>query len=261
MTYTGYQHLRFDRRDHGVLLIRIDRPDRAGAIDRTLHDELGRVWRDVDDDPDTRIAVITGTGTVFSAGGDLATLREVAGDFAGVADMMDGAWRLVQRMVECRKPILSAINGTAVGAGLAVALLADISVIGEDTTISDGHVRVGVAAGDHAALIWPLLCGLAKSKYHVLTASTLDGREAERIGLVSICVPNGQVLEHALQIARELAIGPQHAIRWTKRTLNHWLRAAMPTLDASMGAEMLGFFDPDLMDHITNTTQRDVRTP
>ncbi len=132
-------------------------------------------------------------------------------------------------------------NGVAVGAGLVVALLADISVIGENVRFTDGHTKLGVVAGDHAAIIWPLLCGMAKAKYYLLTSDFIDGKEAERIGLVSLCVPAEQVLPRALEVADKLAAGSQMAIRWTKKSLNNWLRMAGPIFDASVALEMLTF--------------------
>jgi len=99
------------------------------------------------------------------------------------------------------QPIISAINGVAVGAGLVVALLADISIMSETARFTDGHTKLGVVAGDHAAILWPLLCGMAKAKYYLLTSEFIDGREAERIGLVSLCVPAEQVLPKALESA------------------------------------------------------------
>lgn len=128
-----------------------------------------------------------------------------------------------------------------------VALLADISIAGENARLADGHVRMGVAAGDHAAILWPLLCGMAKAKYYLMTSDFLDGREAERIGLVSTCVPDDRVLAEAFEVAQKLASGPRHAIRYTKRALNQWLLQAGPIFDHSLALEMLGFFNADMM--------------
>jgi enoyl-CoA hydratase len=242
----SYAHLRFERREHGVLLITIDRPERMNATNERLHTELAGVWRDVADDEQTRVAVVTGAGRAFSAGGDLEMIQKMAGDYRRVAAMASEAAGLVTNMLDCEKPIVSAINGTAVGAGLAVALMADISIIAEDARLTDGHLRLGVVAGDHAAILWPLLCGMAKAKYYLLTADFLDGREAERIGLVSRCVPGEQVLATALEVAGRIAAGPQDAARWTKRTLNHWLRQAIPAFDASVAYEMLSFLGDDV---------------
>ena len=152
---------------------------------------------------------------------------------------------IVRTMIDCDTPIVSAINGVAVGAGLAVALMADVSIINEDARLTDGHIRLGVAGGDHAVAIWPLLCGMAKAKYYLLTADFLDGREAERIGLVSKAVPADLVLSTAMGIAEKLAAGPVDATRMTKRALNHWLRQALPNFEASLAYEMLNFLGPD----------------
>jgi enoyl-CoA hydratase len=149
-------------------------------------------------------------------------------------------------IIECSKPIVSAIHGPAVGAGLVAALLADISVTTRTARIIDGHTRLGVAAGDHAAICWPLLCGMAKAKYHLLTCEPLTGEEAERIGLVSVCVGDDEdVQERALEIARGLAAGAQSALRWTKHSLNHWYRMLGPVFDASLALEFYGFGGPD----------------
>jgi enoyl-CoA hydratase len=244
--YADYQHLSFDRHPHGVLQITIDRPERMNATNDRLHTELVNVWRDVASDPDARVAVVTGAGRAFSAGGDLEMIEQMAGDYRRVAAMAAEAAQLPLNMLDCEKPIVSAINGTAVGAGLAVALMADISVIAQDARLTDGHLRLGVVAGDHAAVLWPLLCGMAKAKYYLLTADFIDGAEAERIGLVSRCVPREEVLPTALEIATRIAVGSQQAARWTKRTLNHWLRAAIPAFDASVAYEMLTFMGEDV---------------
>jgi len=246
MDPASYEHLLIERRAHGVLLITIDRPDRMNATNERLHRELSEVWDDVARDEQTRVAVVTGAGRAFSAGGDLEMIERMSGDYRRVAAMAGEASRIVTGMIDCEKPIISAINGTAVGAGLAVALMADISIIAADARLTDGHLRLGVVAGDHAAVIWPLLCGMAKAKYYLLTADFITGEEAERIGLVSRCVERGQVLPEALAVAERIATGPQDAARWTKRTLNHWLRTAIPAFDASVAYEMLSFLGADV---------------
>jgi enoyl-CoA hydratase len=246
MNYGSYEHLLFERRDNGVLQITINRPDRMNATHEPLHTELATVWTDVDRDPDTRVVVVTGAGKAFSAGGDLAMVERMTQNYSEIVRMMKETGDLVYNMVNCDKPIISAINGTAVGAGLTVALMADISIIAEDVRLTDGHLRLGVAAGDHAAIIWPLLCGLAKAKYYLLTADFINGQEAERIGLVSRCVPAGELMDTAHDVAQRLATGPQHAVRLTKRSLNNWLRLAGPTFDTSVAYEMLTFLGDDV---------------
>ena len=151
---------------------------------------------------------------------------------------------------------MSAIHGPAVGAGFVVALLADVSVAARTARIIDGHTRLGVAAGDHAAICWPLLCGMAKAKYYLLTCEPLSGEEAERIGLVSLCVDDDQVQERALAIATQLAEGAQQAIRLTKHTLNNWYRAQAATFDASLAYEFLGFAGPDAREGLASLKEK-----
>jgi enoyl-CoA hydratase len=246
MDYGSYQHLVFEQRPHGVLLITLNRPEILNAADEVMHTELARVWSEVSRDEDVRAAVVTGAGRAFSAGGDLAMVERMAGNYDRVAHMLAEMSDLVYNIANCEKPIVSAINGVAVGAGLVVALLADISVCAADARLGDGHVRLGAAAGDHAAIIWPLLCGMAKSKYYLLTGEMVSGTEAERIGLVSKVLPREEVLAEALRIAEGLATGPQLAIRLTKRALNGWLRVAGPIFDQSAAYEMLTFLGDDV---------------
>jgi enoyl-CoA hydratase len=244
--WASYEQLTFEHRDPGILLITLNRPDKYNATDETMHAELARVWGDVSADPQTRVAVITGAGRAFSAGGDLAMVERMIGDHQRVSHMVSEMSDMVYGIINCEKPVVSAINGVAVGAGLVVALLADISVCAEDARLGDGHVRLGVAAGDHAAIVWPLLAGMAKSRYYLLTGDMLTGAEAERVGMVSKAVPTEAVLDEALAIAHRLATGSQLAIRWTKRALNNWLKAAGPIFDQSAAYEMLCFMGPDV---------------
>jgi enoyl-CoA hydratase len=251
MDYGGYQHLLFERRDHGVLLITLNRPDSYNAADEIMHSELARVWTDVATDDQARVVVVTGAGQAFSAGGDLAMVERMAGDYDKVTRMLTEMSDLVYNMINCAKPIVSAINGVAVGAGLVVALLADVSICAADARLGDGHVRLGTVAGDHAAILWPLLCGMARARYYLLTGEMVTGTEAERIGLVSKCVPREEVLTEAFRVAGTLATGSQLAIRLTKRALNGWLRSAGPLFDQSAAYEMLTFMGPDLREGVS----------
>jgi enoyl-CoA hydratase len=248
MSWSDYEQLAFEHRPNGVLLITMNRPEKYNATDEGMHGELARVWHDVSRDPDVRVAVVTGAGRAFSAGGDLAMVERMAGNHEAVSHMLSEMSDMVYGIVNCEKPVVSAINGVAVGAGTVVALLADISVCAEDAKIGDGHVKLGVAAGDHAAIIWPLLAGMAKARYYLMTGEMVTGAEAERIGLVSKALPRDQVLDEALRIAEGLATGSQQAIRLTKRALNSWIRSAGPIFDQSAAYEMLGFMGPDVVE-------------
>jgi enoyl-CoA hydratase len=245
VAYETYQHLRVEKQD-GIALITMNRPEVYNATNSQMHYELGRIWLDIADDDEVRAAVITGAGSAFSAGGALDLIEQFLGDSSAIASTMKEASDIVYNIINLEKPLISAINGIAVGAGLAVALMADISIASEKARFTDGHIRLGVGAGDHAVIIWPLLCGMARAKRYLLTADFLDAKEAERIGLVSMVVPHEQLMSVAMEFAHKLAKGPQLAIRWTKRALNQWLRLMGPAFDYSLATEMLGFFGPDV---------------
>ena len=209
------------------------------------------MWREVDDDPDIDVVILTGAGKAFSAGGDFDMVQNMTEDFNVRAGIWKEARDLVYNITNCGKPIVSAINGPAVGAGLVAALLSDISIVAKSVSITDGHTRLGVAAGDHAAIIWPILCGMAKSKYYLLTCDRMSGEEAERIGLVSLCVEDEDLNEKAMEVARKLAAGAPTAIRWTKYALNNWLRMAGPIYDASTALEFMGFAGPEVREGVS----------
>ena len=259
MDYADFRHLTFESRPNGVLVVTINRPEVLNAANARLHWEFTQIWPVVDADPKTRVVVVTGAGKAFSAGGDLSLVEDMAGNPDALTRTMREASDLVYNMINLDKPVVSAINGVAVGAGLVVALMADVSIIAETARFTDGHTRLGVAAGDHAAILWPLLCGMAKAKYYLLTADFIDGREAERIGLVTMCLPPDQVMPRALDVADRLARGRQISIQWTKRALNNWLRQAGPIFDQSLALEMLSFSYPDVREGVKAI--REKRTP
>jgi enoyl-CoA hydratase len=248
--YGSYERLKIDWATPGVLRVTISAPGKLNAVDMIGHRELAEIWRDVDADDEVRAVVVRGEGTAFSAGGDLAMIEEMMADYAVRSRILREARDIVYNVINCAKPVVSAIQGPAVGAGLAVALLADISVAGRSAKIIDGHTRLGVAAGDHAAIVWPLLCGLAKAKYHLLLCEPLTGAEAERIGLVSVSVDDDDVHDKALEIAAKLAGGAPQALQFTKYALNNWLRMAGPSFDASLALEFYGFGGPDLREGV-----------
>ncbi|MDB5970138.1 MAG: hypothetical protein JWQ90_2588 [Hydrocarboniphaga sp.] len=252
----SFQRILIDRPSPGVVVFTLNRPDRMNATDAVLHRELAMLPGLLDRDELARVGVITGAGKAFSAGGDYDSIVSEADDYARKLAMTRETLQIVTGMIDCRKPIVSAINGPAAGAGLAVALLADISIINEDTVLCDGHTRIGLAAGDHAALIWPLLCGMAKAKYYLLTCKKIKGREAERIGLVSESVPAVEVLPRALEIAEGLSSQSELALEFTKRSLNHWLRQAMPIFESSLGYELLTSFSPDVAERVRGVTAK-----
>ena len=163
---------------------------------------------------------------------------------------------MVYNVINCSKPIVSAMRGPAVGAGLVAGVLADVSIASRNARIIDGHTRLGVAAGDHAVIVWPLLCGMAKAKYYLLLCDSLSGEEAERIGLIALAVDDADLDAKALEVATRLAEGAQSAIRWTKYALNNWLRMAGPSFDASLALEFLGFTGPEAREGLASHMER-----
>jgi enoyl-CoA hydratase len=245
--YDEFPGLRVEPGADGVLHLILDAPG-LNSVGPQMHRDLADIWPAIDRDPDVRVVMVRGEGKAFSSGGSFDLIAETMGDFPDRIRIMREARDLVLNMVNFDKPVISAIHGPAVGAGLVVALLADISVAGRTAKIIDGHTKLGVAAGDHAAICWPLLVGMAKAKYYLLTCAPLSGEEAERIGLVSICVDDDEVLPTATRLAEELALGAQTAIRWTKHSLNHWYRMFGPAFETALGLEFIGFGGPDVQE-------------
>ena len=253
-----YPSFRYDWPRDGVLRITFDAPG-LNSVGPDAHREIADVWLTVDRDPDVQVAILQGAGKGFSAGGSFDLIEGMIDDYARRTQVMREARDLVWNVINCSKPIVSAMHGPSVGAGLVAGVLADVSIVGRTARIIDGHTRLGVAAGDHAAVCWPLLVGMAKAKYYLLTCETLTGEEAERIGLVSLCVDDDQVHAKALEVADQLLAVSPSAVRWTKHSLNHWYRAAGPAFDASLALEFYGFGGPDVREGVAS--HREKRPP
>lgn len=234
-----------------VLRISFNRPETYNSIDSDGHHSLAYIWQDIDKDNDINAVILTGKGKAFSAGGDFGMIRSNIEDWNHSVQAYKEAHDLVYNVINCSKPIVSAINGVAVGAGLVAALLADISIMAKSARLSDGHTRLGVAAGDVACINWVLLCGMAKAKYYLLTCDAVYGEEAERIGLVSRCVDDSELEEESIRIAAKLATAAPTAARWTKLALNNWYRMAGPIFDNSLALEMFGFKGPEIQEGLS----------
>jgi len=242
--YPAYESLKLDRPAERVLRITISR-GKINAMDFDLHHDLTEIWPKIDHDPDVSAVILTGAGRAFSAGGDFEMEKRVLADYNFRMAMWKNGRDLVRNLVEFSKPIVAAINGAAAGGGLVAAILSDVSIAAKSAKLVDGHTRLGVAAGDHAALIWPLLCGMAKAKRYLLTCEPLSAEEAERIGLISMVVEDDALQATALETAIGLAQMAPSAVRWTKYALHNWLRQAWPIFDTSLALEMLGFGGPE----------------
>jgi enoyl-CoA hydratase len=256
MDYSSYQDLKIRTLEPGILDIAMGEEGKLATATANAHAEMARIWLDIDRDPECRVAILRGAGKGFSAGGDLAMVEQMTQDFAVRARVWREARDLVYNMINCSKIIVSAVHGPAVGAGLVAALMADISIAAKNARLIDGHTRLGVAAGDHAAIVWPLLCGMAKAKYYLLTCEQISGEEAERLGLVSLACEESELQAKALEVARKIASGAQTAMRWTKYSLNNWLRMAGPAFDASLALEVLGFTGPEAKEGVASLREK-----
>jgi enoyl-CoA hydratase len=254
--YEAYPSLVFDRPAEHVLRLTLRAEGRLNAVSATMHRELANVWKTIGEDDETRVVLVRGADGAFSSGGDLDLVLDIASDYETRVRVFHEARDLVYNVIDCAKPIVSAMAGPAVGAGLAVGLLADVSIATPSTRIVDGHTKLGVAAGDHSVIVWPLLCGLAKAKFHLLLCEPIGGEAAERMGLVSLCVPEAELEDRALEIAQRLAAGSQHALRHTKLALNNWLRLAGPSFDASLALEFLDMTGPDVHEGVAAVREK-----
>jgi enoyl-CoA hydratase len=210
------------------------------AMDLETHREVGQILSRMVDDDGVDILVVTGTDEAFSSGGDFSMIKRAIDSVDERAAVLQDTRRLVYEIINFPKVIISAIEGPAVGAGLAVAMLADISIAAENARLIDGHTKLGVAAGDHAAIIWPLLCGMARAKHLLLTCEPVTGKQAQEIGLVSLSVPDGTSYARALELASSLQSKDVTAVRWTKWALNGWLRQSSPIFESALAYEFLG---------------------
>ncbi|MFC9835352.1 enoyl-CoA hydratase/isomerase family protein [Rhodococcus sp. NPDC127530] len=253
--YKEFTSISFENNQPGVLEVIFDGPN-LNAVDETTHSDIPQIWSVIDQDPEVRAVVVRGAGKAFSAGGSFDLIDAQIRDYDVRMRVMRESRDLFYNIVNCNKPIISAIHGPAVGAGLVVALMADISIAAKNARIIDGHTRLGVAAGDHASMVWPLLCGMAKAKYLLLTCREISGEDAEKAGLVSLSVDQAELLDTAREIAGQMSAGAQEAIRWTKYSLNQWYRQQGPLFDAALGLEFLGFGGPDVVEGVASHRER-----
>jgi enoyl-CoA hydratase len=237
--------------DGPVRIVTLSRPEQLNAINDELHLGLTRLFPQLSADADARVAVITGAGRAFSAGGDFDLLDRMANDRALRADVIAEGRELVLNMVRCRVPVVAAVNGPAVGLGCSVIALSDVVYMAESAYLSDPHVTVGLVAADGGPLTWPLHTSLLLAKEFAFTGERISAARAAEIGLANHVCPDGEVLDAALGAARKVAALPQQAVEATKRVLNlHLERAVLATIDFAMASETASFDTPDLRANI-----------
>jgi enoyl-CoA hydratase len=241
--YAGYETMEFDR-DAGILTVTLNRPDKLNAVNAAMHTELASVFRDIADDDDVDVVIITGRGRAFSAGGDLDDTPKEAGP--GLDRLTTEGRRLIIDLLELPQPIIAAVNGPAVGLGATISLFCDITILAEDAIISDPHVVVGVTAGDGGAAIWPWLVGMKRAKEFLLTGDRVSAEAAEAMGLANRVVGTDELLTEAKAFAARLARLGRRGVRGTKAALNTTLRSTVnETLDQSLAYEKECFVTGD----------------
>jgi enoyl-CoA hydratase/carnithine racemase len=243
--------------DGPLRIVRLARPDHLNAINDELHLGLTRVFPQLTADADARVAVITGVGRAFSAGGDFDLLDRMAGDRALRHRVIAEGRELVINMIRCRVPVVAAVNGPAVGLGCSVIALSDVVYMAESAYLSDPHVTVGLVAADGGPLTWPLYTSVLLAKEYAFTGDRISAARAAEIGLANHVCADGEVLTEALAAARKIAALPRQAVEATKRVLNlHLERAVLATIDFAMGAETESFDTDDLRANIAKFLNR-----
>jgi enoyl-CoA hydratase/carnithine racemase len=243
--------------DGPVRIVRLARAEQLNAVNEELHLALTRVFPRLDADADARVAVVTGEGRAFSAGGDFELLSRMADDRALRRAVIAEGRELVLNMIRCRIPVIAAVNGPAVGLGCSVIALSDVVYMAESAYLADPHVAVGLVAADGGPLTWPLHTSLLLAKEYAFTGDRIPAARAAAIGLANHVCPDDEVLPAALAAARRIAALPRQAVEATKRALNlHVERAVLATIDFAMAAESESFDTPELRDTLARRLRR-----
>jgi enoyl-CoA hydratase len=217
-----YETIQIER-DGSVAVLRLNRPERLNAVNGAMHSELMQLFLDVQSDSGVRAAVLTGAGRAFCAGGDFgggSDMRSKSG-----LSMMQEARRIVDNLLDCEKPIVSAVNGAAAGLGATIALLCDVVVAARNARIGDPHAKMGITAGDGGAVIWPLLVGVNRAKYMLMSGDLIGADEAFAMGLVNKVVDEGEAFNEAMAIAHKLAAGAPYAVQTSKTAVNKFIKS------------------------------------
>jgi enoyl-CoA hydratase len=218
--YSGYKTIMVERKG-SILRLTLNRPDSLNAVTPTMHAELATIFADIRKDDAADVVTLTGAGRGFCAGADL---KEPIPDKQTAERIFHEARDIIVNILELDKPIISGVNGPAAGLGATLALFADIVIASERARIGDTHVKIGLAAGDGGAVIWPILVGVNKAKELLMTGEVINAQEALRIGLVNYVVPHEELDEAVMGMAQRLATGNTLAIRYTKKAVNQYVK-------------------------------------
>ncbi len=236
------QEILFKKED-GIATITLNCPERKNSFSMDMIDlwvnALGQ-WRT---DPEVKVIVLTGSGDSFCAGAYFAPAQDGAATAPTAFDHKSNLWERIHRipltLEDTDKPVIAALNGVAVGAGLDMALMCDIRFAAESARFSEGYVKVGFVPGDGGAYYLPRLVGVAKALELLMTGDFILAPEAERIGMVNKVFPDDQLMEETYKFARRLADGPTKVIQLIKRAVYQSsrvdLRTALDMVSSHMG--------------------------
>lgn len=223
MNYDRYKELRVEQ-DGNILTITVNRPDTKNAINFALHEEFSFIFDDVDRDETVDVVILAGSGGAFCAGGDLKWLLSMHGDPVATSTGIRRDRKIQNSILDLEKPIIAKVDGPAIGLGCSLALYCDFIYASDQSVFADPHVSVGLVAGDGGAVMWPQLIGYARARRYLLTGDPIAAPEAAAIGLITEAVPADQLDEIVARMARRLAKGAAHSIKWTKASINAGLK-------------------------------------
>jgi len=230
-----------------VAVVTLNNPEMRNAFTDPMHTALREVWEHLAEDPAVRAIVLTGAGEAFSAGGNIPAFVADYESPAHRRETMRQARRLLEAMAECPKPTIAAVNGPAVGLGCSVAVSCDLVMMAESAFMADTHVSVGLVAGDGGTALWPLLLNLQKARFYLFTGDRIPAADCVELGLATFAVPDAELLERALALAKRLGEQPRQALEETKRALNlHVQRALLAVAPFALAAESESFASDDV---------------
>ena len=246
--------------DGPVRVVTLNRPEQLNATNAALHCGLSLVWRQLLEDADARVVILTGAGKAFSAGGDFHFMTKLQSDEKFREETIDEARTILLDMIRFPLPVIAAVNGPAVGLGCSLAISCDIVLISDQAHLADPHLNVGLVAGDGGAALWPLMTSMLRAKEFIFTGDRIGPEQAVQLGLANRVVPDAELMAEATKLAQRLARLPQRALRDTKRALNaHIEKAVAGPLEIALQAEMASMTSPEHVARVAKLIERSGR--
>ena len=239
-------------REGPIVVATMNRPDTRNALSESVHcQEIADFCAQITRDASVRAVVLTGAGKAFCAGGNVKHMRDREGMFSGAPFAIRNAYRTGIQLIptalyELELPVVAAINGPAIGAGLDLACMCDVRIASATALFAESFVKLGIVPGDGGAWLLPRIIGMARASLMTLTGDTIDAAKALEYGLVTEVVAPEQVLTRALEVAAAIAANPGHATRMAKRLLREGQDMKLaPLLELSAAYQALAHHTED----------------